>query len=551
MSPRFPLLLFGVSAIAICTSSYALAIEYVLSPNPNPKSNTIEILSGDIGIHSDETFENFGAITVHDGGTLRNLAEMDILFDEDGGGGGLSTIAVESGGLLENSSSSKINFDSVSHFNVSGTVNNAGDISADWSVQLAVGSQFNNSGILTNKKGATLRGTFINTGSVVNFTPHNDTGGFFQQIGQFTNEVGGSLINQGEFKNFTTITNRGVITNTTNGGGGIRRGIFRNMVLLNNEPTGEITNRHRWFNTGTLNNAGIFTNHAIGPGMANQSGGSIRNLAGGVFYNNRSLANNGATILNEGEFFVNAIVVGTGTYTQTAGQTVVSNRLAASTIDIQAGLLTGGGTLEGPVTIGPTATVSPGNSPGMLTVEGSYTQQANSALAIEIGGLVSGTEFDVLDIVGSASLDGTLDVSLFDLGGDLFEPLAGNTFDVLTATDGITGEFSSHDLPDLSGGLMWDVNYGADVVTLNVLSSARTADFDNDGDVDADDLSDWKSSFGSGADADGAGFLAWQRQFTGPGQSSATIAVPEPKGVLLLGLGILFPVFSRFMERVQ
>jgi len=75
---------------------------YELSPNPNPKDNTIDILSGDVGIHSEETFENFGAITVHDGGTLRNLAEMNILLDEDGGGGGLLTITIEVGGLLEN-----------------------------------------------------------------------------------------------------------------------------------------------------------------------------------------------------------------------------------------------------------------------------------------------------------------------------------------------------------------------------------------------------------------------------------------------------------------
>ncbi len=52
-----------------------------------------------------------------------------------------------------------------------------------------------------------------------------------------------------------------------------------------------------------------------------------------------------------------------------------------------------------------------------------------------------------------------------------------------------------------------------------------TADFDNDGDVDADYLVVWESSFGVGAgtdagadsDSNGADFLAWQQQFTGPG----------------------------------
>ncbi len=52
---------------------------------------------------------------------------------------------------------------------------------------------------------------------------------------------------------------------------------------------------------------------------------------------------------------------------------------------------------------------------------------------------------------------------------------------------------------------------------------AAPADFDNDGDVDGNDLAQWESSFGPNAnadadgdlDSDGADFLAWQRQFTG------------------------------------
>ncbi len=50
-----------------------------------------------------------------------------------------------------------------------------------------------------------------------------------------------------------------------------------------------------------------------------------------------------------------------------------------------------------------------------------------------------------------------------------------------------------------------------------------SADFDNDGDVDGNDLAQWEGDFGlngdsdadGDADSDGADFLAWQRQFTG------------------------------------
>jgi len=66
------------------------------------------------------------------------------------------------------------------------------------------------------------------------------------------------------------------------------------------------------------------------------------------------------------------------------------------------------------------------------------------------------------------------------------------------------------------------------------------ADFDEDGFVDADDLATWQAAYGStdAGDAnndnvsDGADFLLWQQQFTGPGVVSA---IPEP-GTLLLGM---------------
>ncbi len=54
-----------------------------------------------------------------------------------------------------------------------------------------------------------------------------------------------------------------------------------------------------------------------------------------------------------------------------------------------------------------TGTISPGHSPGILTVTGDFTQGATATLQIELGGLIVGTQYDH---AGTANLDGALDL---------------------------------------------------------------------------------------------------------------------------------------------
>ena len=79
-------------------------------------------------------------------------------------------------------------------------------------------------------------------------------------------------------------------------------------------------------------------------------------------------------------------------------------------------------------------------------------------------------------------IDGTLDVSLIDL----FDPEVGNSFEILTATDGLSGTFATLGLPGLSSGLMWSIGYGATDVTLEVIA-AMLGDMNGDGSVNLDD----------------------------------------------------------------
>ncbi len=113
------------------------------------------------------------------------------------------------------------------------------------------------------------------------------------------------------------------------------------------------------------------------------------------------------------------------------------------------GLVSGEGSIIGSLVNA--GTLSPGNSPGTLIVQGDYTQDAGSTLFIELGGEAQGVTYDLLSITGNASLAGTLEVDLY--GG--YTPDVGDSFDILV-TSWLTGEFD-----DLIGpaGWAWAVAY--------------------------------------------------------------------------------------------
>lgn len=106
-------------------------------------------------------------------------------------------------------------------------------------------------------------------------------------------------------------------------------------------------------------------------------------------------------------------------------------------------------------------TLAAGDSPGTTHINGDYTQLIAGIFGVEIGGLLQGSEYDWLNITGNATLGGTLDVDLFDLGSGSFTLGVGDVFDILSA-ESITGEFDLLTLAALGEGLEWDVSYLTD-----------------------------------------------------------------------------------------
>lgn len=143
--------------------------------------------------------------------------------------------------------------------------------------------------------------------------------------------------------------------------------------------------------------------------------------------------------VGEGTLDLRGANIYAGSTVVTAGTLLVNNTSGSGTgsgnVQVDAGLLGGNGSIGGSVTVNPAGTISAGNSPGHLSIAGSYTQ--TGTMLVELDGTSQGATtadgYDWISVGGTATLDGTLRVDLLDN----FQPQGGDTFYVLTASGGI------------------------------------------------------------------------------------------------------------------
>ncbi|MEO2049012.1 MAG: hypothetical protein ABGX16_20840 [Pirellulales bacterium] len=164
-----------------------------------------------------------------------------------------------------------------------------------------------------------------------------------------------------------------------------------------------------------------------------------------------------------------------------------------------------------------------------------------------------------LDVLGTASLDGLLQLD-YAVGVGA-QP--GDSYQIFSASDGLSGTFSNSSDTLVADGLLWDILYSSNTVTVtatDITLSPSGADFNGDGLVDQQDLVIWEGNFSTlvgaandegdadaDADVDGNDFLHWQRQFGGPPPAVAAVAaVPEPAAGLLLVMGGLLLLTTLF-----
>ncbi|GMU20384.1 MAG: hypothetical protein AMXMBFR13_04810 [Phycisphaerae bacterium] len=161
------------------------------------------------------------------------------------------------------------------------------------------------------------------------------------------------------------------------------------------------------------------------------------------------------------------------------GTLLIDGAITDSTTTINpGGTLGGSGTVADVVVSG--GRIAPGASAGMLTVD-AVTFESGSTLAIELdgGGGVAGADFDQLRVNGAATIHpgATLVVSYLDA----FSASPGDSFVVLTATT-LTGSFDTLHFP---AGQTWSITYNSSPGTITI---GPCPDVDSDGVCNSDDL---------------------------------------------------------------
>jgi hypothetical protein len=236
--------------------------------------------------------------------------------------------------------------------------------------------------------------------------------------------------------------------------------------------------------------------------------------------------------------------------------------LDAQYVEVLGGTLRGSGTVitgSGPIpgqVENRDGVVAPGNGIGTLSVFGRFANGTAGTLAMELGGTMAGMQYDQLVVNGAVATGGTLAVSLTDSGGGPFQPSIGNSFTLITATEGVGGMFDQLSLP---AGYHWNVEYGLTSVILSVVGLGLAGDYNGNGLVDAADYAVWRDSLGdmgSSLAADGNGdqvvdqndYLVWRGNFgkSALGGGSVTVAVaavPELSSMVLWVLAVPAGIF--------
>jgi len=442
---------------------------------------------GHIG-NGDLTLVNTGSILANETGTH---APSTLLIDT--GAGGFTNSSGTKNGILNVSAKNTLVIEGGPFTNMNTTTNTltGGTYIVAGTLEFAAGT----GGLVTNDAAITLSSataeifnTSNSTNALTQFADNGSKGTFtvngftFNDANVFTNSgilaVGGG----GKFNASTQLTNFNSTTSTLTGG------------TYNLTATGQLQFNNQGDASDIITNAahislsGVDTtkapiidqsnNNALANFNTNASAGSFTLSADRQFTTGGSLTNAGIVTVQKSTGTGTTALLVNGTYSQTGGTTTVDGKLGTTTgINVSGGFIYGNaagitngtqGTLVGNFDL-TGGTINPGDGIkkiGDLNITGTYTESGAGILNIDLDGLVANTKYDVLNVSGTATLGGTLNVDA--ITG--FTPTNGETFDILNAGS-ISGTFSTVNCA-FSNGDSCSVTYNSTDVIVTITGGA-------------------------------------------------------------------------------
>jgi autotransporter-associated beta strand protein len=313
---------------------------------------------------------------------------------------------------------------------------------------LTVGNDNTNSvfsGVLENGSTTTLALTKIGAGTLILTGTNTYTGGTTINGGTLqlgnggtTGSIVGNVTDNGTlaFNRSDVFTFGGLISGT----GSVRQiGTGTTILTADNSFTGGTT-----INGGTLQLGNGGTTGSI-VGNVTDNGALAFDRSDILTFSGVISGTGGVEQIGTGTTVLTAANTYTGQTTVDDGSLIVDGSIASTQVLVNSRGLLGGRGLIGANVVN-SGIISPGNPTGTLTISGNYTQTSNGTLRIQVAGTAPG-QFGLLAISGHATLGGTLQI--VPING--FQLAVGDKLTFLTATGGVSGNFSTIQNPFPSG----------------------------------------------------------------------------------------------------
>lgn len=217
--------------------------------------------------------------------------------------------------------------------------------------------------------------------------------------------------------------------------------------------------------TGMLNVDGnMILGQSGGFGVVEQSGGTVTAgtlvVADGGSFQGQYTLSGGTLQTNE----LSIAAGGSGRLDQSRGTATVNGAMtigSQGTAKISGGTLTAGSLdNQGNLAI---------DKAGLLTVKGDYSQGENGTLTLNLNNYALNANNAFLNILGTASLDGSLRVTWSNLN---INALTGSEeFKLMYATNGFDSVFDQLLLPELNPAYHWEHSYDNNVFSLSVVAA--------------------------------------------------------------------------------